>query len=186
MSALRLLGLPGSLRPGSFNRALLQAAATLLPDGVELELLDLADFPLYDGSLDNDEDRPEPVNRIKSRIAAADGLLIATPEYNFGIPGVVKNALDWVSRPGFKSPMAGLPVGLMGASPGGLGTARAQEQLKLTLLAMLSRVFPHPGVLVGKCGSKFDSDLHLTDEATRDFLGDYLSGFSEWARLGGD
>ncbi len=179
---LRLLGLAGSLRARSYNRALLEAARDLVPEDVRLDLFDLAPIPLYNADLDNDTDRPEPVNRLKAAIREADGVLIASPEYNYGVPGVLKNALDWASRPGFRSPMARKPTGLMGASPGASGTMRGQEQLKLNLLGMIALVFPHPGVAVTRAADKFDDDLRLTDEATRDFLRTYLADFTAWVR----
>ena len=182
MSDLELIGMTGSLRSGSHNRALLRACTDLLPDGASLDIVDLAPIPSYNGDLENDEDRPDPVRDLKTKLARADGLLIATPEYNHGIPGVLKNALDWASRPAFASPMAGLPVGMMSASPAKGGGVRAQQQLKLVLLGMVSEVFPHPGVAVGHSGDKFDDDMRLTDESTRDFVRDFLSDFVSWAR----
>lgn len=181
-SALRLVGIAGSLRSGSFNRALLEAARELTPDEVDIVPFDLASIPLYNGDLDDDEHRPEPVVRLKEAIFRADGVLLVSPEYNYGVPGVLKNALDWASRPGFRSPMAGKPVGMMGASMGASGTMRGQEQLKLTLLGMGSQVFPHPGVAVSKAQERFDARGKLTDSGTRDFVGDYLEALAAWVR----
>ncbi|MDX1532563.1 MAG: NAD(P)H-dependent oxidoreductase [Rhodothermales bacterium] len=179
---LRLLGIAGSLRERSYNRALLRTAEALAPDGVEIERFDLAGLPLYNGDLDSDERRPEPVERLKAALAAADGLLVATPEYNHTVPGVLQNAVDWASRPARRSPLAGKPIGMMGAAPGTVGTARAQEHLKLTLLSTLALVHPHPGVLVGQARDKFDADLRLTDARTRDFLAAFLADFADWVR----
>ena len=181
-SPLRVVGMAGSLRRRSFNRALLRAAQELAPETLQIDVFDLAPIPLYNADLDTDADRPEPVARLKAAIDEADAVLIATPEYNYGVPGVLKNALDWASRPGFRSPMAGKPVGFMGASPGASGTMRGQERLKLVLLGMIAQVFPHPGVAVRDARQKFDDDLRLTDEDTRAFLRKHLAAFEAWIR----
>lgn len=181
-SNLRLVGIAGSLRTGSLNRALLEAARGLTPQGVEIVPFDLSPIPMYNEDLDNDERRPEPVVRLKEAIFRADGVLLVSPEYNYGVPGVLKNTLDWASRPGFRSPMAGKPVGMMGASKGASGTMRGQEQLKLTLLGMGAQVFPHPGVAVSRAQERFNPGGELTDGDTRDFVGDYLEALSKWIR----
>lgn len=179
---LHVLAFAGSLREGSYNRALLRAAAKLAPNDVEVDIHDLADIPLYNADVDNDEDRPEAVTAFKQAIGAADGLLIATPEYNHGITGVLKNAIDWASRPGHRSVLRGKPVGMIGASRGLMGTARAQEQLKPILEATLSYLMPHPGVLVNRAGDKFDDQGRLADEATQKFLRGYLTSLASWVR----
>ncbi|HWK41182.1 MAG TPA: NAD(P)H-dependent oxidoreductase, partial [Croceibacterium sp.] len=124
--SLRILGIAGSLRAGSLNRALLRAAADLAPAGVTIERFDLMQVPLYNGDVEEAGD-PPGVAAFKQAIAAADGVLIATPEYNHGVPGVMKNAIDWASRPPRGAPLGGKPVGLIGASPGMTGTARGQS-----------------------------------------------------------
>ena len=129
---MRLLGLAGSFREGSFNRGLLRAAAELTPEGVELVEFDLRGLPFYDGDLEAAGD-PESVTDLKEAIRDADGLVIATPEYNRGLPAVLKNAIDWASRPALASPLAGKPVAIMGATTGFGGTARAQQQLREAL-----------------------------------------------------
>ena len=154
---LRILGFAGSLRAGSYNRALLAAARELMPEGVAFDVFDLAPLPLYNTDLDTYAARPEAVVQFKAAITDADALLIATPEYNHNIPGVLQNAIDWASRPAFNSPLAGKPVGIMGAATGSVGTARAQEVLKVVLLAVLAHVFPHRGVLVGGAAAKFET-----------------------------
>lgn len=173
---MHILGLSGSLRAGSTNTALLRACGELLPEGATLDLYDFRDVPLFDADLGE----PPAVERLKAALRAADAVLIATPEYNWSIPGVLKNALDWSSRPGFRSPWAGKPVGVVGASPGAVGTARAQGVLRNTLYAMLAQVYPHPEVLVGQSGARFQ-DGALTDAATRDHLRAYLAGYARWA-----
>lgn len=179
---LRVLGIAGSLRHGSHNRKLLEAARDLAPDGVEIRIFDLADIPLYNGDRDKDQQRPEAVEEFKRAITNADALLIATPEYNHSIPGVLQNAIDWASRPAMKSPLAGKPAGIMGASPGALGAVRAQQQLKLVLLATLAAVMPHPGVTVGQVAEKFDTAGTLVHEPTRQFLTAFLQDLAQWSR----
>ena len=170
-----LVGISGSLREGSVNTALLRAAAELVPDGAALEVVSIADVPLYNGDLDVDGG-PESVQTLKARIEKADGLVIATPEYNYGVPGVLKNAIDWVSRPAFKSVLVGKPVAIMGASPGPAGTARAQPELRNVLYGTLAEVFPQREVLVGQAGQRF-RDGRLEDEATRKVVADMLDRF---------
>jgi len=179
---LRVLGIAGSLRTGSWNRKLLEAARRLAPAELSIEPVDLGEIPLYNADLDTPERRPSSVEGLKESIRNADALLIATPEYNYGVPGVLKNAIDWASRPAGESPLAGKPVGIMGASPGALGAVRAQEHLKLVLLGTLSQVFPHPGVVVGNVRAKFDASGELVDEATRRFIAAYLVDFAAWVR----
>ena len=136
---MRILGLVGSLRAGSLNAQLLRLAAEELPEGVELELYDgLADIPAYDHDLDDFV--PDPVAELKNAIAEADAILVATPEYNGSVPGFLKNALDWVSRPIAESPMRGKPVAVIGASPGQFGAIWAQRELKKVLGVMSARV----------------------------------------------
>ncbi len=178
---LELLVIPGSLREDSYNRALARSLVELLPDGAVTDVFELHDVPLYDADRDTDEDRPREVRALKESIDRSDGLLVVTPEYNYGVPGVLKNALDWASRPSFRSPMAGKPTGIMGASPGAGGTMRGQEQLKLILLAMAAPVFPHRGVAVTRAGEKFEEGS-LVDESTRDFIREYLASYVAWVR----
>ncbi|MBT8400365.1 MAG: NAD(P)H-dependent oxidoreductase [Rhodothermia bacterium] len=179
--ATTILGIAGSLRRSSINRALLEATRDLAPKNTRVEIAEIAGIPLYNQDLDNDRDRPLEVSALKSAVADADAVLIATPEYNFGVPGVLKNVIDWVSRPAMRSPLAHKPVGIIGASPGALGTARAQEQLKTIMLSTLAVLFPHPGVLVGGAGQKFE-DGQLVDDETAAFLSDYMKQLSEWLR----
>ena len=171
----QLIAIPGSLREGSLNKKLLQAMGELLPEGVKLRVRSLADIPLYNGDLDVDGG-PEPVRQLKAEIDAADGLIIATPEYNYGVPGVLKNAIDWVSRPAYKSVLVGKPVAIVGAAPGVVGTARAQAQLRNVLFGTLAEVFPYPEVLVGQAHERL-LDGKLADEATRRIVGEMLQQF---------
>src|SRR6478752_3631376 len=144
---MKVLGIAGSLRAGSYNRSLMRAARELLPEGVELADFDIGSLPFYDGDLEAAGD-PEPVVALKDAIRDADALLIATPEYNRGIPGVLKNAVDWASRPALASPLTGKPVAIMGASTGRGGTARAQEQVRAALEFSRANVIEQPEVLV--------------------------------------
>ena len=167
-----LLGFSGSLRKGSTNTALLRALQALAPEGVTLEIVDYREGPLYDADLGE----PAIVEAMKARVAAADGVIIATPEYNYGIPGPLKNVLDWLSRPAYRSGFAGKPVAILGAAPGTVGTARAQGQLKQVLLGMVAQVFPWPEVVVARSGERI-ADGVVTDAKTREVLGRMLEAF---------
>ncbi|MCB9683376.1 MAG: NAD(P)H-dependent oxidoreductase [Alphaproteobacteria bacterium] len=173
--ATSILALSGSLRAASYNTALLRTAAELVPDGATVTLYDYRDVPLYDADLD----KPGSVEAFEAALRGADGLLIATPEYNYSVPGVLKNALDWASRPAYKGAIFGLPTGIVSASGSFVGGARAQQHLKPILLAMGVPVFPWPELLVGGAGGKI-ADGHVTDEPTRGFLRSYLEGFVPW------
>jgi chromate reductase len=184
-SPIRVLGIAGSLRRDSYNRRLLAAARGLVPTGMEIEIFDLAGIPLYNGDLDVEGKRPGEVERLKREIAGADALLFATPEYNHSVPGVLQNAIDWASRPGGKSVFVGKPAGILGASPGAIGTARAQQQLKLVLFSTLALVLPHPGVAVGQVVEKLGPAGELIHEPTREFLRAFLRDLRDWTvRLG--
>ena len=163
---MKLLGIAGSLRAGSYNRSLLRAARELLPEGVELVEFEIGNLPFYDGDVEAAGD-PEPVVALKDAIREADALLIATPEYNRGIPGVLKNAVDWASRPPLGSPLTGKPVALMGASTGRGGTALAQQQLREALEFPRAAVLDEPLVLVPEAYMRFDDRGELTDEGVR-------------------
>src|SRR5215210_2823832 len=176
---LTVLAFAGSLRQGSYNRALLRAAQEVAPAGMTLSIFDIADVPLYNGDVEAEGD-PEPVARFKQAIREADGLLIATPEYNHGVPGVTKNAIDWASRPPRQAPLHEKPVAILGASPGITGTARGQSQLRQAFEFTNSYCMPQPEILVYKAHEKFDAEGRLTDEKTREFLGKFLVPSGEW------
>jgi chromate reductase len=181
--SIRILGVAGSLRGGSYNRALLRAAQGRAPDGAVIEAFDLAAVPLYNGDLEAAGD-PEGVAAFKQAIRAADGVLFVTPEYNHGVPGVMKNAVDWASRPPQDAALAGKPVGIIGASPGMTGSARGQSQLRQAFEFTNSYCMPQPELLVFRAHEKFDAEGRLTDEATGQYLGRYLTAFAAWvARL---
>lgn len=170
---VRVVGVVASLRQGSYNRLLMQAAQDELPPGMQLELAEIADIPFYDGDVEA-TGLPAPVQRFKAQIRAADALLIATPEYNYAIPGLLKNALDWASRPAGQSALAGKAMAVIGASTGVLGTARAQMQLRQLALGLDVQVANRPEVLLGHAASKFDAQGRLTDETARTLLRNLL------------
>jgi chromate reductase len=178
---LHVLGFAGSLRQGSYNRALLAAARELAPEGMIVTAFDIAPIPLYNADLEAQGD-PAPVAAFKLAISRADGVLIATPEYNHGVPGVTKNAVDWASRPPRGAPLNGKPVGVIGASPGLTGTARGQSQLRQAFEFTNSYAMPQPELLVFRAHEKFDAQGRLTDEPTRRFLQQYLEAFAAWVR----
>jgi len=162
---MHVLGLSGSLRSRSYNTQLLHAAAEMLPAGTRFTVADLSQIPLYNGDYE-DEKRPESVRALRASIAAADALLIASPEYNYSVPGVLKNAIDWVSR-GMDQPLRGKPVAIMGATQGLWGTARMQVHLRQLLTALDMFVLNKPEVLVAQVRNKFDEQGRLVDEQTR-------------------
>ncbi len=183
MEPLVVCGIAGSLRQGSYNRMLLRAAQEIAPRGMEIRPFErLREIPLYDGDLEA-KGIPEPVAALKRAIAEAGAVLVCTPEYNWSIPGVLKNAVDWVSRPPAETPFSRKPVALTGASPGAVGTARAQQHLRLVLASNHAWVVPGPEVLVARCQEKFDASGRLTDERTRTFLGRLLEALAELAGL---
>lgn len=174
---MRILGVSGSLRAASTNRGLLRAAQELAPSVVQIEIFDLRAIPPYDGDVEAAGD-PEPVAAWKSAIREADALLIATPEYNRGVPGVLKNAIDWASRPALAPPVAGKLVGIMGASSGMGGTANAQRQVREALAFPRARVLEDPKVLVTSSYEKFDAEGRLVDERTRSKIADLLDALA--------
>ena len=145
-------------------------------------IFDLADVPLYNGDVEAAGD-PPGVAALKAAIAAADGVLMATPEYNHGVPGVMKNAIDWASRPPREAPLGGKPVGLIGASPGQTGTARGQSQLRQAFEFTNSYCMPQPELLVFRAHEKFAADGTLTDAVSAEYLQKYLVAFAGWVRL---
>ena len=176
---IHVLGITGSLRDASFNTALLMAAAELLPPEMTLEIIDLADLPMFD--VDTEKPLPASVAQFRGKVAAADAVLISTPEYNSSISGVLKNALDWASRQP-QPPFAGKPVAIMGASTGVFGTARAQMVLRQVLTHIGALVLPKPEVMVAKAQDAFDEQGNLVNETTRGFLKDLLVALADWTR----
>jgi chromate reductase, NAD(P)H dehydrogenase (quinone) len=175
----RIVAFAGSLRRRSFNRALVEAAREIAPPALTIDSIEIGGLPFYDADLEAQGD-PPAVAEFKAALAAADGVLIATPEYNDGIPGVLTNALDWGSRLPGRSPLAGKPTMVMGASPSQVGTARAQLHLRQVLGHVQARVLPPPELLVARAHERFDAELRLTDEGTRRLLADVLRRFELW------
>ena len=177
---MRVCGIAGSLRRGSYNRALLRAAVGLAPDAMEIAVFDrLRDVPPYDADVEAAGD-PEPVVALKAAIRDADALLIVTPEYNYSVPGVLKNAIDWASRPPASSVLIGKPAAIMGATPGRTGTARAQLALRQSFVFTQTPVLPGPEVLVAEAAQRFAADGTLTDERTRQFVRMLLERLAAW------
>jgi chromate reductase, NAD(P)H dehydrogenase (quinone) len=181
-SPLRVLGICGSLRRGSFNAAVLRALPVLAPDNMKVEMApSLADFPLYNADMQNEDGFPQPAVRLKEMIEAADGLVFVSPEYNFSIPGVLKNAIDWVSR--FPDqPFKGKPILLQSAAIGVLGGARMQYHLRQTMVFLEAIVFTKPEVFVTFAKSKIDEEGRLHDEQTREVIRGQLAAFEGFVR----
>ena len=178
----RILALPGSLRRNGYNRRLLEAAAQVAPTGLRVEVYDaLADIPLFDEDLEfATHGGPDGVRSLRSAVAASDGILIATPEYNQSLPGVLKNAIDWLSRPAPDEVLAGKPVAITGASAGRWGTRLAQAALRQVLAATESQVMPAPMLFVRDAAQLFDGDNGLSDAATLQLLQALLQAFLSW------
>lgn len=176
---ISIVGISGSTRRGSFNAALLRAAAASMPQGAELRIESIAAIPLYNGDVEAEHGIPEPVARLKDAIAAADGLLLVTPEYNNSLPGVAKNGIDWLSRPPADVPRVfrGKPVALAGASPGGFGTVLSQNAWLPVFRTLGANLWSGGRLLVSRAGSVFDAQGEITDPAVRDNLARFLAGF---------
>ena len=177
----RILGISGSLRERSYNRALLRAAAELAPEGVEIEEFDLREIPLYDADVEAAGD-PEPVAKLRAAVAEADALLLATPEYNRGTSGVLKNAIDWLSRPALASVLRWKPVAIMGASTGRGGTRNAQAQVRDALLFPGAVLVTEPEVAIPLAWERFDENGELTDERMRKALRELLDALVDSAQ----
>lgn len=181
---MRIVGVSGSLRRGSFNAALLRAAADLAPEGMSVEIASIRGVPLYDADVEAAEGLPEAVVALKEAVAGADGLLLVTPEYNNGIPGVFKNAIDWMSRPAsdIGRVFGGRKVGLIGASPGGFGTILSQNAWLPVLRTLGCELYPGK-LLVSRAGQAF-AEGRLASDETRGQLAKYLGGFAGFVRQG--
>lgn len=183
---MKILGVSGSLRKGSYNSALLRAAVGLMPEGVQLEVGSIGGIPLYDGDLEAAQGIPPAVQALKSRIQENQGLLLVTPEYNNSIPGVFKNAIDWLSRPpaDIAKVFGDRPVGVIGASPGGFGTILAQSAWLPVLRTLGTRPWFGGRLQVSRAGNVFNAAGELTDEAIRAQLRKYLAGLVDFIRNG--
>jgi chromate reductase len=182
MRDIRILGIVGSLRKDSYNRFALQAAQELVSDGAVLDLVELHQIPVFDQ--DCELAPPASVIEFKRRILAADAILFATPEYNYSLPGGLKNAIDWASRPHGESAWLGKPAAVMGASTGNLGTARAQYHLRQILVAQDMPMVSQPEVMIGNAAQRFDRDGKLTDQATRQLIGKLMAALLQLTKNG--
>lgn len=179
-SELKILGFAGSLRAGSYNKALLRAAIELLPKGVSLEIFEIEGIPPF--NQDIEKDMPTKIREFKSKIREADAILIATPEYNYSVPGVLKNAIDWASRPYGDNAFEGKPAAIMSASVGMLGGARAQYHLRQIFVFLNMYPINGPEVILSFSQDKFDANGKLTDENTKKFLRRLLQNLADWTR----
>ena len=180
----RIVAIAGSLRRGSFNAALLRAAAALAPEGVTLEIATIKGIPLYDWDVESADGIPPTVAALKDSIATADGLLLATPEYNNSMPGVLKNAIDWLSRPPADIPrvFGNRPVAIIGASPGGFGTVLAQNAWLPVVRTLGMRPWFGGRLMVSRAGNVFDQAGELVDDTVREQLRKFVRGFSQFVQ----
>ncbi|MGH7048159.1 MAG: NADPH-dependent FMN reductase [Stellaceae bacterium] len=177
---IRVLAICGSLRSGSYNRAALRTAIELKPPGMTVAVAEIGTIPLYNEDV-RVQGFPPPVETLRRQIKEADALLFATPEYNYSMPGVLKNAIDWASRPP-DQPFAGKPVAIMGAAAGMAGTARAQYDLRRSCVFLDMHPLNKPEVFIGQAQTKFDASGRFTDEAGRGFIRDLMAALEGWAR----
>src|SRR5438067_8989906 len=179
-SGTKILAMCGSLRKGSYNRAALRTAIAQKPPGMTIEVADISTIPLYNEDV-RAQGFPPPVEKLRQQIAAADALLFACPEYNYSMTGVMKNAIDWASRPP-DQPFAGKPVAIIGAAAGMAGSARAQGDLRRSCVFLDMHPLNKPEVLIGQAQTKFDADGNLLDEVARNLIRDLMANLAAWAR----
>jgi len=180
---IRILGIAGSLRRQSYNRAALRAAAQLAPEGATVEIFELDGIPGF--NQDEERNPPAKVAELKRKIREADAILFVTPEYNYSVPGVLKNAIDWASRPYGNSAWNGKPAAIMGASIGTIGTARAQYHLRQMMVFLNMFPLNQPEVMIGNAGDRFDESGNLADETTKDYIRKLLQSLIDWTgRIG--
>ncbi len=179
-SSFHVFGFAGSLRKGSYNKSILRAAAELLPPGAELEIFDLEGIPPFNQDLE--QQPPAIIKEFKAKVRAADAILIATPEYNYSVPGVLKNAIDWGSRPFGDNCFDDKPLAIMGAANGMIGTARAQYHLRQSCVFLNMHVLNKPEVMVPLVKEKLDENGRLTDELTRKKIRELIESLVAWAR----
>jgi chromate reductase, NAD(P)H dehydrogenase (quinone) len=177
---ITILGIPGSLRRASYNRGALRAAQELVPENATLEIFELDGIPGF--NQDEEQNPPAKVVELKKRVREADAILFVTPEYNYSVPGVLKNAIDWASRPYGDSAWNGKPVAIMGASVGGIATARAQYHLRQIMVFLNMFPINQPEVMIGNASERFDAQGNLTDEATKDYIRKLLQNLVEWTQ----
>ena len=177
---VRILGIAGSLRRDSYNRATLRTAIELAPEGASIETFELDDIPSF--NQDDEQNPPDKVVELKRRVREADAILFVTPEYNYSIPGVLKNAIDWASRPYGDSAWNGKPAAIMGASVGAIGTARAQYHLRQMMVFLNMYPVNQPEVMIANASDRFDAQGHLTDNASKEFIRQLLQNLVDWTR----
>ena len=177
---MQILGIAGSLRKASYNAGVLRAAQQLTPPEVTFNTFDLSPIPVYNQDLDATP--PAAVTQFKAAIRAADAIVIATPEYNYSVPGILKNAIDWASRPYGDSAWLNKPIALMGASVGTFGTARAQYHLRQSFIFLDAYVLNQPEVMISNASQRFDKDGNLTDDKTKEFIKAQLEALVAWAK----
>jgi len=177
---LTILGIAGSLRKKSYNRAALRAAQQLVPEGAKLDIFELEGIPVF--NQDEEQNPPDKVKQLKAKVRAADAILFVTPEYNYSIPGVLKNAIDWASRPYGDNAWAGKPVAVMGASVGALGTSRAQYHLRQVFVFLDMLPVNKPEVMIGNASQRFDEAGNLVDQDSRKHIRELLESLVNWAR----
>lgn len=179
---MKVFAIAGSLRKGSYNRLLLMAAIKSAPDGMTFDVYDrLRDIPPFDQ--DEELDPPEPVRDLRARVEAAEAMLISTPEYNHGVPGVLKNAIDWLSRPSGRGVFTGRPVAIMGGGSSSFGAVRVHIQLRETLFSVSARVMGKPELILFKANERFDADGNMTDPVTLKLLPEYMRQFQDHIEL---
>jgi chromate reductase, NAD(P)H dehydrogenase (quinone) len=178
--AIKILGIAGSLREGSYNRGALRAAVELAPEGVEIKEYDISGFPEFVQG--QDQNPPEKVTEFKRKIREADAILFSSPEYNYSVPGVLKNAIDWASRPYGDSAWEGKPAAIMGASIGAIGTARMQYHLRQIMVFLDMHPVNRPEVMITNCTDKYDDNGNLTDEETKKYIRQLVESLADWAR----
>lgn len=178
--AIKILGIAGSLREGSYNKGALRAAVELAPEGVEIEEFDISGLPGF--SQDEEQNPPEKVAEFKRKIRDADAILFVSPEYNYSVPGVLKNAIDWASRPYGDSAWDGKPAAIMGASIGAIGTARMQYHLRQIMVFLNMFPLNRPEVMITNCMGKYDDRGNLTDEETKKYIAQLVSSLADWTR----
>jgi chromate reductase, NAD(P)H dehydrogenase (quinone) len=177
---IKLLGISGSLRKKAYSTAALRAAQSLVPEGVTMEIFDLSEIPMYNDDV-REKGYPEVVQAFRQKIAAADGVVMSTPEYNYSTSGVLKNAIDWASRPP-EQPFEAKPIALISSSPGGLGGSRAQYHLRQMFVFMNGLVINRPEVMIAAVNKKFDDAGKLNDEPTREILAKQMAALVDFIK----
>ncbi len=178
---MNILGIAGSLRQGSYNKAVMHAVKRLVPPGIEIDIFDLEGLPPFNQDLEHTP--PARAAELKARVRAAEAVLFATPEYNYSVPGVLKNAIDWGSRPYGENSWLRKPAAIIGASPGRFGTARAQYHLRQILHGVNMYVMSRPEVMISDAAAEFDPEGNLVDGKTKDLVEKFIRSLIQWTLL---